>query len=110
MATGAAGAAAAASAVGDPLKLFTDDAAVLIPSFTAKETTPAADSTRGGLVSYFYQSSVLTGLLVGASFVLSPVSPIALFEAEGPATHFLREVRLCEGRALELHFMFGPIA
>ena len=40
----------------------------------------------------FYRSSVLVGILVGLSFMISPVSPIALFEAEAPATHFLRQV------------------
>jgi hypothetical protein len=44
-------------------------------------------------VSLFYQASVLTGILVGASFIFSPISPINLFETEAPATHFLREVR-----------------
>ena len=43
-------------------------------------------------LALFYRSSTLTGLLVGASFIFSPLSPIALFDTpEAPATHLFRQ-------------------
>ena len=38
----------------------------------------------------FYRGSCLVGILVGASFVLSPINPIGIFDTESPATHFFR--------------------
>ena len=38
----------------------------------------------------FYRGSCLVGILVGASFILSPINPIGIFDTESPATHFFR--------------------
>ena len=38
----------------------------------------------------FYRGSCLVGILVGASFIFSPINPIGIFDTESPATHFFR--------------------
>ena len=73
-------------AVDDPLGLYQSDAAELVPF--VGERAESADE----LTSLFYRSSSIVGVIVGLSFLASPVSPIALFDTpEGPATHLLRQ-------------------
>ena len=38
----------------------------------------------------FYRGSCLVGILVGASFIFSPINPIGIFDTGSPATHFFR--------------------
>ena len=84
-ATGLLG-ARAVPAVDDPLGLYQSDAAELVPF--VGERAESADE----LTSLFYRSSSIVGVIVGLSFLASPVSPIALFDTpEGPATHLLRQ-------------------
>lgn len=78
--------------VDDPVALYKADALELLTSNTFTPT------------SLFYRSSVLTGFLVGASFVFSPISPIALFETEGPITHMLRQ-----DLGIYIIFLLGPV-
>ena len=83
--TGALGVRAAGS-VDDPVAVYKADALALIP-FGTEETPSATEIT-----SLFYRSSTLTGVLVGLSFIASPLSPIALFDTpEGPTTHLMRQ-------------------
>jgi hypothetical protein len=97
VASGAIGLSAAKSSP-EPLALYRSDAAELL-SFGAPSSSPAgggSPTSMGGRrsfdqVSLFYRSSALVGLLVGASFLFSPISPISIFEAEGPVTHMMRE-------------------
>jgi hypothetical protein len=89
--TGATG-LLATNEVDDPIALYQADASELLTSNTFTPT------------SLFYRSSVLTGLLVGASFVFSPISPIALFETEGPVTHMLRQ-----DLGIYIIFLLGPV-
>ena len=44
----------------------------------------------GGALAAFYRSSALASVLVGAAFMLSPVSPLAVYEAELPVTYLAR--------------------
>ena len=84
-ATAAASAAAATSAVDAPASLLAADAAALLPFGDAdgEDADP--------LVSTFYRGSTIIGLLVGASFIFSPVSPISIFDEESAATLMLRQ-------------------
>ena len=86
----------AIGAIDEPLKLFRSDAAALLPfGGGAIEGAPESGGANGGggdTISSFYRSSTLLGLVVGASFLVSPVSPIGLFESEAPVTHFFRQV------------------
>ena len=84
-ATGLLG-ARAVPAVDAPLGLYQSDAAELLPF--VGERAESADE----LTSLFYRSSSIVGVIVGLSFLASPLSPIALFDTpEGPATHLLRQ-------------------
>ena len=86
----------AIGAIDEPLKLFRSDAAALLPfGGGAIEGAPESGGANGGggdTISSFYRSSTLLGLVLGASFLVSPVSPIGLFESEAPVTHFFRQV------------------
>ena len=74
--------------VAEPAALVKRDFEGLLP-FGAGEA-PADDAD--DKLALFYRSSTLTGLLVGASFIFSPLSPIALFDTpEAPATHLFRQ-------------------
>jgi len=76
----------ALGAVEAPLAMYRADAVGLLPS--VGERTPTADE----LTSLFYRSSTLTGVIVGLSFLFSPLSPIALFDTpESPVTHLARQ-------------------
>lgn len=99
--TGALGARSATAGAESPLALYTSDAAELLP-FTQNGDEESVG--RRDPAALFYQSSVLTSLVVGASFLLSPVSPIALFEAEGAATHWLRQ-----GLGVYVVFLLAPV-
>ena len=78
----------AALSVAEPAALVKRDFEGLLP-FGAGEA-PADDAD--DKLAFFYRSSTLTGLLVGASFIFSPLSPIALFDTpEAPATHLFRQ-------------------
>ena len=87
-ATAALGGRAATVSVAEPAALVKRDFEGLLP-FGAGEA-PADDAD--DKLAFFYRSSTLTGLLVGASFIFSPLSPIALFDTpEAPATHLFRQ-------------------
>ena len=74
--------------VAEPAALVKRDLEGLLP-FGAGEA-PADDAD--DKLALFYRSSTLTGLVVGASFIFSPLSPIALFDTpEAPATHLFRQ-------------------
>lgn len=90
--------ARALQAVEDPLALYKADAADLF------QGSDEDGGDLGGLTSFFYRSSALASIVVGASFILSPVSPIALFEAESAATHLLRS-----GLGLYIVLLLAPI-
>ena len=83
----------ATGAVNDPIALYKADAAELLPTLPEAAADPkAARDSKAGQLGFFYASSTLTGLIVGASFIFSPISPIALFETpELPVTHMLRQ-------------------
>ena len=95
--TGAAG-LRAAKAVEDPLAMYREDAVELLP-FVGER-----GSSSDELVSLFYRGSALVGIVVGCAFLASPVSPIALFEAEGPATHLMRQ-----GLGIYIVFLLAPV-
>lgn len=96
--TGALGLRAAAS-IEDPLSLYTADAKELVP-FGNPENPSATEAT-----SLFYRSSTLTGILVGLSFLASPLSPIALFDTpESPATHLMRQEL-----GIHIVFLLAPV-
>lgn len=65
------------------------------PQTDAVELLPfvevAGRESGGGALSTFYRSSTLLGLVVGASFLVSPISPIGFFETEAAATHLFRQ-------------------
>jgi len=83
--TGALGIRAAGS-VDDPIAMYKEDALEIIPFGTEEKPSETE------ITSFFYRSSTLTGILVGLSFLASPLSPIALFDTpEGPATHLMRQ-------------------
>ena len=84
----------ASRAVSDPLGLLRSDFDDLV----------AIDDGTGGLVSLFYRSSVLVGIVVGLSFIVSPISPIALFEAESSATHLMRQ-----NLGINIVFLLAPV-
>ena len=44
----------------------------------------------GGSLAAFYRGSAIASVVVGAAFVLSPVSPLAVYEAELPVTYLGR--------------------
>ena len=76
----------AVGAIDDPVAKYKEDAAAIIP-FAQTEDPSATVAT-----SLFYRSSTLVGILVGLSFIASPVSPIALFDTpESPVTHLMRQ-------------------
>ena len=76
----------AVDAVDDPVAVYQADAAELLPFATQEE--PSATE----ITSLFYRSSTLVGVLVGLSFLMSPLSPIALFDTpESPTTHLMRQ-------------------
>ena len=83
--TGALGASTVSSSAVAPLPLFREDARELTRVESALELFNAND------VSTFYRSSTIVGLLVGAAFAFSPVSPIAVFDEELPVTHMMRQ-------------------
>ena len=79
----------AALSVAEPAALVKRDFEGLLPFGDGGEAS--ADDADDKL-AFFYRSSTLTGLLVGASFIFSPLSPIALFDTpEAPATHLFRQ-------------------
>ena len=82
-ATGAVGTSAMA-ALDKPLALYKADLQDLIAIESPLDLFNAND------VSSFYRASTITGLIVGAAFAFSPVSPIAVFDEELPVTHMLR--------------------
>ncbi|CAH0378794.1 unnamed protein product [Pelagomonas calceolata] len=63
---------------GDVVELATDGGSV------------APEDGYGKTLATFYRGSCLVGILVGASFILSPINPIGIFDTESPATHFFR--------------------
>ena len=67
-----------------------DDPSGLIKSDLAELVDLEKESAEPQLAN-FYRGSTLTGILVGSAFFFSPVSPIALFDAEAPATHMFRQ-------------------
>ena len=76
----------AAGSVDDPIAMYKEDALEIIPFGTEEKPSETE------ITSFFYRSSTLTGILVGLSFLASPLSPIALFDTpEGPATHLMRQ-------------------
>jgi len=82
----------------DPLGLFVADARELVSGGGAPSAPPARIAPRRAAaaappspVASFYRGSAVLSLLVGLSFFASPVSPIALFDAEGPITHMARQ-------------------
>ena len=86
-ATAALGGRAALS-VAEPAALVKRDFEGLLPFGDGEAPADDADDK----LALFYRSSTLTGLLVGASFIFSPLSPIALFDTpEAPATHLFRQ-------------------
>ena len=80
--------AKATGAVEDPVALFKEDFDSLVDFGGDEEVSPNSQAAQLG---FFYQSSVLVGLVVGASFLFSLISPISVFEAEAPVTHMLRQ-------------------
>ena len=82
-ATSAAAARVATSSVDDPLALCASDLKELPPG----GETSGDDAAGFDPLATFYRSSTLIGLLVGASFIFSPVSPIAIFDTEAALTH-----------------------
>ena len=96
--TGASG-LRAVGAVEEPLTTYRADATEILP-FVGERGGSAEE-----LVSLFYRSSALVGLIVGLSFLASPLSPIALFDAvEAPATHLMRQ-----GLGLYIVFLLAPV-
>ena len=83
----------ATSAMAEPLALFKSDARGLVGQGADADGEGSRASAAAGPVSVsnFYRSSTITGLLVGAAFIFSPTSPIAVFETEAPATHLMRQ-------------------
>ena len=71
--------------VDEPLDLFLEDARDLLDIQSPLALFNANDP------STFYRSSTIVGILVGAAFAFSPVSPIAVFDEELPVTHMLRQ-------------------
>ncbi len=96
--TGAAG-LRAARAVDDPLALYQADATDILPLVGER------GSSAEELVSLFYRSSAIVGVVVGLSFLASPLSPIALFDTpEAPATHLMRQ-----GLGAYIVFLLAPV-
>lgn len=65
----------------DPLEVIQSDLTDLL----------AFDSDTNGLLSFFYRSSAVAGIIVAASAIFSPVSPLSVFDEELPVTHMLRQ-------------------
>lgn len=65
-------------------ELFTADARELLQGGTNE------DDADGNLLSAFYRSSALASIVVGGAFMLSPVSPLAVYEVELPVTYLAR--------------------
>lgn len=87
--TAIAGGRVAKEAVDAPLQQCVADARALLP-FGGDGASD--DGEEGNLiVGTFYRSSTLVGLVVGASFVFSPVSPISIFDTEATLTRMLRQ-------------------
>jgi hypothetical protein len=64
-------------------------------------------SVEGGkinILSLIYRSSALLGILVGASFALSPIDPIGIFDEEGAVSTLMRQI--C---GVYLAFVLAPI-
>jgi hypothetical protein len=76
---------ARAVSVEAPLALCKEDAKELVSVESTLELFNLND------VSTFYRSSTLLGVLVGAAFAFSPVSPIAVLDDESAVTHFVRQ-------------------
>ena len=56
-------------------------------------SAPAVTSSpvgNGAIVSNFYRSSALASVVVGGAFLLSPISPLAVYDAELPVTYLAR--------------------
>jgi hypothetical protein len=81
----------AASSDISPAEIVTADGRALLTGGPAAGEDADLASDGGGQVALFYRSSTVVGLLVGAAFLLSPVSPIALFDEELPVTHLFRQ-------------------
>ena len=72
-----------------------DDVAALLKGDAVDLATDRGESAGGGFyrtLATFYRGSTLVGILVGASFIFSPVNPIGIFETESAATHLFRAV------------------
>ena len=104
--------------LGDGLIGAVDEANPLTPSDVlalcardARELLVGANveggSVEGGKIntlSLFYRSSALLGILVGASFALSPIDPIGIFDEEGAVSTLMRQI--C---GVYLAFLLAPI-
>lgn len=62
-------------------QIYADDARTLVRG--------DGDSDGGALPS-FYRSSAIASIVVGGAFMLSPISPLAVYEAELPVTYLAR--------------------
>ena len=65
-------------------ELFAADARELL------QGSAADDGTGGDPLALFYRSSALASVVVGGAFMLSPISPLAVYEAELPVTYLAR--------------------
>jgi len=84
----------AATSVDEPAALLKSDAQDLLPivAGSAPDAPALSEGQGDAQLAFFYRGSTLVGLVVGASFIASPVSPIALFDTpEAPVTHWLRQ-------------------
>lgn len=73
-----------ARAVDDPIALVKSDALELLDFGSTADASDVQLAT-------FYRGSTLVGILVGAAFFFSPVSPISAFDTEQPVTYMLRQ-------------------
>ena len=92
-ATAVAGGRVASDAVDAPLQQCAADLRALLPFGGGNGASDGDDGDEQGnvIVGTFYRSSTLIGLIVGASFVFSPVSPISIFDTEAALTRMLRQ-------------------
>lgn len=79
------------SSPSDLVELVGSDArSLFIGDGSADEESPSQRGGSASLLPSFYQSSAVASVIVGAAFMLSPVSPLAVDTAELPATYLAR--------------------
>ena len=72
--------------------LYSADFRSLLPSAGGSSSGSGDDAT-GDAIALFYRGSCLASIVVGGAFAFSPISPLAVYEAEvrwSPLTHYCR--------------------